>query len=150
MGCNPPHMSHQSVRETSAQSPAPDCGVAQGWTLRACPPTRPAQMSGFVQVTPESFNPPKLPIDTMTSANHGGCVRVETTPALRWPAKSEATSPALLPAERKPVDGQPFDSDPRQRDQDRRRRRTTRAARSLPARAGWPDWNAHRLRHVAM
>jgi hypothetical protein len=67
----------------------------------------------FVQETPESCNPPKLPIDTMTSVNHGACVLVETTPVLRWPAKSEATSPALLPAERKPVDGEPFDSDPR-------------------------------------
>ena len=88
--------------------------------LRTYPLTPLAQMSGFVQVTPESSNPPTLPIDTMTSANHGGCVVVETTPSLRWPAKSEATSPALLPAERKPVDGEPFDSDPRQRDQDRR------------------------------
>lgn len=26
-------------------------------------------------------------------------------PTLRWPAKSEAMSPALLPAKRKPVDG---------------------------------------------
>jgi hypothetical protein len=50
----------------------------------------------------------------------GGCVPVETTPTLRWPAKSEAMSPALLPPERKPVNGEPFDSDPRQRDQDRR------------------------------
>ena len=47
----------------------------------------------------------KAAIDTMTSANHGGCVLVETTPTLRWPAKSEAMSPALLPAKRKPVDG---------------------------------------------
>src|ERR1700730_10590911 len=117
--------------------------------LGTCALTRLAQMGGFVQLTPESYNPPKLPIDTMTSASHGGgCVLVEPPPTLRWPAKSE--SPALLPAKRKPVDGEPFDSDPRQRDQDRRRRRTTRAARSLPARAGWPDWNAHRLRHVAM
>jgi hypothetical protein len=67
----------------------------------------------FVQETPESCNPPKLPIDRITSANHGACVLVETTPVLRWPAKSEATSPAPLPAERKPVDGEPFDSDPR-------------------------------------
>src|ERR1700682_3823059 len=100
-------------------------------------------MSGFVQVTPESYNPPKVPIDTMTSANHGGCVLVETILTLRRPAKSEATSPALLPAERKPVDGEPFDSDPRQRDQDRRRRRTTRAAGSLPARAGGHAWHGH-------
>jgi hypothetical protein len=35
-------------------------------------------MSGFVQGTPKSINPPKLPIDTMTSANDGGCVLVET------------------------------------------------------------------------
>jgi carbon-monoxide dehydrogenase small subunit len=42
---------------------------------------------GFVQVTPESFNPPKLPIATMTSVNHGGCVLVETTPTLRWPLR---------------------------------------------------------------
>jgi hypothetical protein len=76
--------------------------------------------AGFVQSTPESFDPPKLPIDTMISANRGGCVLVEITPALRWPAKSEAMSPALLPSERKPVNGEPFDSDPRQRDQDRR------------------------------
>ena len=51
--------------------------------LRTCALTRLAQMGGFVQVTPESFNPPKLPIDTMTSANHGGCVLVETTPTPR-------------------------------------------------------------------
>jgi hypothetical protein len=73
--------------------------------LGTCALTRLAQMGGFVQLTPESYNPPKLPIDTMTSANHGGCVLVETTPTLRWPAKSEAMSPALLPAKRKPVDG---------------------------------------------
>jgi hypothetical protein len=48
---------------------------------------------------PESFDAPMLPTDTMTSANHGGFVLVETTPTLRWPAKSEATSPALLPTE---------------------------------------------------
>jgi len=30
-------------------------------------------MRSFVQVTPESCNPPKLPIDAITSANHGGC-----------------------------------------------------------------------------
>jgi hypothetical protein len=41
-------------------------------------------------------------------------------PDARWPAKSEAASPALLPAaEGKPVDGESFDSDPGQRDQDR-------------------------------
>src|ERR1700676_983823 len=88
--------------------------------------------------------------DQYDDIHDGGCVLVKTTPTLRWPAKSEATSPALLPPERKPVDGESFDSDPGQRNQDRRRRRTTLATRSLPARAGWPYWNAHRLRHVAM
>jgi aerobic carbon-monoxide dehydrogenase small subunit len=44
-----------------------------------------AQIAGFVQLTPESYNPPKLPIDTVTSTNHGGCVLVGTTPILRWP-----------------------------------------------------------------
>jgi hypothetical protein len=58
--------------------------------LGTCALTRLAQMAGFVQLTPESYNPPKLPIDTMTSANHGGRVLVETTPTLHWPAKSEA------------------------------------------------------------
>jgi hypothetical protein len=43
-------------------------------------------MSSFVQVRPESFDPPTLPADTMTSASHGGRVLVETTPTLRWPA----------------------------------------------------------------
>jgi hypothetical protein len=92
--------------------------------LRTSPLTRLAQISGFLQVTMESSNPPKRPVDTMTSANHGGCLPVQFTPTLGWPAKSEtkseATSPALLPPERKPVNGEPFDSDPRQRDQDRR------------------------------
>jgi hypothetical protein len=50
--------------------------------LRTCALTRLAQMAGFLHVTPESFNPPKLPIDTMTSANHGGSVLVKTTPTL--------------------------------------------------------------------
>jgi hypothetical protein len=88
--------------------------------LRTSPLTLLAQMSGFVQGTTESFNPPKLPVDTMTSANQGSCLLVQVTPTLRWPAKSETMSPALLPPERKPVNGEPFDSDPRQRDQDRR------------------------------
>src|SRR6202035_5714921 len=74
--------------------------------------------------------------DRYDDVRYGGCVLMEATQTLRWPAKSEATSPAPLPAERKPVDGESFDSDPGQRDQGRRRRRTTLAARSLPARAG--------------
>jgi hypothetical protein len=37
----------------------------------------------FGQETPEFCNPPKLPIDTITSVNHGACVLVETTPVLR-------------------------------------------------------------------
>ena len=52
--------------------------------------------------------------DQYDDIHDGGCVLVKTTPTLRWPAKSEATSPALLPPERKPVDGEPFDSDPSQ------------------------------------
>jgi len=40
--------------------------------LGICALNRLAQMGGFVQLTPESYNPPKLPIDTMKSANHGG------------------------------------------------------------------------------
>src|ERR1700732_223723 len=55
--------------------------------LGICALNRLAQMGGFVQLTPESYNPPKLPIDTMASVDHGGCVLVETTPTLRWPAK---------------------------------------------------------------
>jgi hypothetical protein len=90
---------------TAMKEPNYIASVSAPRVLGICAFNRLAQMRGFVQLTPESYNPPKLPIDTMTSANHGGCVLVGTTPTLRWPAKSEAMSPALLPAKRKPVDG---------------------------------------------
>jgi hypothetical protein len=46
------------------------------------------QMGGFVQLTPESFDPPKLPIDRMTSAKPpSGLKRIR--PRLRCTSMSQ-------------------------------------------------------------